>query len=115
MRYSIHHLQKRKRVHQKLEPYPHENKWIRILDKIILAVAFIGPMMNIPQIFKIFYLKNAEGISLISWSAYTFFDIPWILYGIVHKEKPIFYAYILWFVTNLIVVAGALIYGKYLY
>jgi uncharacterized protein with PQ loop repeat len=115
MRYSIHHLHKRKRIHQKLEKYPHENKWMRLLDKIILAVAFIGPLMNIPQIFKVYYLKNADGISLISWSAYTFFDIPWIIYGIAHKEKPIIVAYTLWFLTNALVVIGALMYSRVLY
>ncbi len=103
---DIHHLQRRKRSHQNTEQYPHPNKWIKILDDILMAVAIIGPLMNLPQIYKIYSEQIASGLSLISWSLYAICDIPWIIYGIVHKEKPIMIAYILWFLTNMTVVIG---------
>jgi len=112
---GIHHLYKRKRFHQlpgeKLQEYPHPDKWINRLDKLLLIIAAVGPIMNIPQAIHIFALKNASGVSLISFSSFAFFDIFWLIYGIVHKEKPIIIAYALWFITNLVVVAGIIMYG----
>ena len=111
MKDGFHHIHKRKRIHQKLEKYPHKNKWVARLDQLLVIVAIIGPLLDVPQIYKIYYLKNAAGVSVLSWSLYAFFDIPWIAYGFVHKEKPIIIAYSFWFVTNLIVIIGTLIYG----
>jgi uncharacterized protein with PQ loop repeat len=110
MKKELVHIEMRKRLHKGLDSYPHQNKWVRALDNFLIFVAIVGPLMNIPQIFKVFYFQEVSGISLISWSMYTFFDIPWIIYGIVHKEKPIVTAYILWFLTNLLVVIGTLLY-----
>ena len=107
---AIHHIHKRKRFHENLEAYPHPNKWIRFLDNLILFVAVVGPMANIPQIIKIFTLKSSAGVSALTFIIYAVFNIPWIIYGIVHKEKPIVIAYILWLITNLAVIAGTFIY-----
>mgnify|MGYP002826002931 CR=1 FL=1 len=108
---DIHHIHRRKRLHQKLEKYPHKNKWINFLDKLLLIVAIIGPLMTLPQIFKIYYLKSAAGVSILTWSLYSVFNVPWLIYGIVHREKPIIIAYSGWIITNLIVIIGTLLYG----
>jgi uncharacterized protein with PQ loop repeat len=108
---GIHHLHKRIRVHEQLQEFPHPNKWINRLDKLLLVIAAIGPIMNIPQAIQIFATKNASGLSLLSYASFTFFDIFWLTYGIVHKEKPIILAYTLWLVTNIVVVSGIIIYG----
>jgi len=67
--------------------------------------------MNIPQIYKIFSTQNATGVSLISFSMFAIMEIPWIIYGIIHKAKPIVITYTLWLITNLVIVAGILMYG----
>ena len=107
---AITHIHRRKRVHQRLEKYPHPDKWIKLLDKFLIVIAIVGPLMVLPQILKIFILKDASGVSALSWGLFALFDIPWIIYGFVHKEKPIAIAYLLYLATNLIVVLGALIY-----
>ena len=106
----IHHIHRRKRVHQRLEKYPHPNKWVKLLDRLLIIIAVVGPLMVLPQILKIFILRDATGVSALSWSLFALVDIPWIIYGLVHKEKPIVVAYILYLATNLVVVAGALVY-----
>jgi len=108
---GIHHIHKRKRIHDKKEAYPHPNKWINLLDKVLLIIAVIGPLMNLPQIAKIYLGRNAAGVSLLTFSFYAFFNTFWIAYGMVHKEKPIIIAHCLWFITNLIVVAGIILYS----
>ena len=108
---GIHHISKRKRVHKRFESYPHPKKGIRLFDKFLMIIAIVGPLMSLPQILKIFILKDASGISIISWSLYALFNIPWIIYGFVHKEKPIVVAYLLWFSTNVIIIIGAILYS----
>ena len=106
-----HHLHKRKRVHEKLEKFPHPHKGIKFLDEFLLLIAAISPLSTVPQIIKIYSTKNAIGVSKLTFSFFAFFDIPWIIYGVVHKEKPIIIAYSLWLVANLTIVAGTLIYA----
>ncbi len=107
---GLHHIHKRKRFHQKLQEYPNPKKSIRLLDKIMLIIAIVGPLFAIPQIFQIFWYKDAAGVSVLSYSFFTIFNILWIFYGVVHKEKPLIVTYILWFISNFIVVIGAAIY-----
>jgi hypothetical protein len=38
------------------------------------------------------------------------FDIVWIAYGIVHREKLIVFTYCLWVVMNGLVALGAIVY-----
>jgi len=37
----------------KEEPYPHPNKWKRLMDKLIYFAGVLGPIMTIPQLSKI--------------------------------------------------------------
>jgi len=110
--YGMHHFHKRKRIHLKKEEFPSKNKKVRFLDGLIYVVSVIGPLMTLPQIFKIWVLKNAEGVSFISWGTYTISAGIWLWYGIVHKDKPIIIANILWIIIHLMVVIGILVYGK---
>ena len=76
-----------------------------------IAIAIIGPLATLPQIFQIFIEKNVSGVSLVSWSMFMLIAIPWLIYGVVHKEKPIIIAYTINFIVNAFVVTGILIYS----
>ncbi len=109
--FSLRHIHKRKRKHQKEhEPYPSERKGIRFLDRLMFVIAIAGPFANLPQVLRVFMRHSAGDISSFSYFFFTLFNIPWICYGIVHKDKPITIAYILWFITNLSILIGSLIY-----
>jgi len=108
---GLHHFHKRKRVYEKLEPYPHPDKIKRFVDKTILFVGVAGPIMTLPQLFKIWVEKQASGISVVSFSAYLFVAAFWVFYGFLHKEKPIIITHSIWFFMHLSIVIGALIYG----
>lgn len=84
-----HHMNLRKRIHQKKEAYPHPTKLGRILDKIIYASAIIIPLLNAIQLYWIWTTKSADGLSLPAWIGFAFFSLMWMFYGIFHKEKPI--------------------------
>lgn len=104
------HVSKRKRANKKFEDYPHPENHKAIFDKIILILAAMWPLANLPQALQVHLTKDVSGLSLISWSAYVFFTIPWIIYGFLHKEKLIQFAYIANLILYLSVVIGILIY-----
>lgn len=109
-----HHQHSRKRI-QKLydnyEPYPHSNNFIRNYDKFIYFVGIGTPVITSSQVFKIWMTQNAQGVSLIAWSAYLFNSLCWLYYGIIHNERPIIYTNIVCSLINILVILGIVIYG----
>lgn len=108
---GLYHLHLRKRVSRDFEPYPSRKTAVRWLDHLVLCVGIIGPITAIPQILKIYLTQNAAGVSLLSWLLPAVFDLPWIMYGIVHRGRPIAVTYSLWFLANAAVAVGVLLYG----
>jgi len=109
--HGLHHFHIRKRIHHKFEKYPHPDKFKRIMDKLIYVVGVVGPIMTIPQLMKIWIDKNASGVSAISWGAYLITAIFWLVYAILHKEKPLILTYSLWIVLEALILIGTLLYG----
>ena len=108
---GLHHYHKRKRVHKNLEKFPHPNKWKRFMDKSIFVIGVAGPIMTLPQVFKIWVEKNAAGVSALSWGAFAVLAVFWVIYGFMHKEKPIIITYICWIVVEVLIVIGTILYG----
>jgi len=107
---AAHHHHVRKRIYKKLEPFPHPNRLKRFIDTLIILISPAGAILTIPQVLKIWGEKTAEGLSVITWVGYLIITVFWLLYGIVHREKPIIIAYLLLIVVNILVVTGILIY-----
>jgi uncharacterized protein with PQ loop repeat len=108
---SLIHIHRRKRAsNKKLEPYPHFVKWKRYIDILIYIVGFLGPIFTIPQIYKIWFMQSALGLSLITWLAYFVGSIIFLFYGVVHKAKPLIIIYTAGALANLVVVIGILIF-----
>ncbi len=106
----IQHIHKRKIKHKELQEYPHPNKLKRFFDSSIYIIGCLGPMFGSIQSYKIYSNKSASDISLIAFGFNSFANIWWIIYGILHKEKPIIMVNILWVIVNLSIVTGVLIY-----
>lgn len=86
-------------------------RYVRFLDRITFFAGVVGPFTVLPQVYEIFSTKNASGVSLISWIMMFVVTLPWIFYGMAHKEKSIIVSFILWEVVNLLVIAGILMYS----
>lgn len=78
-------------------------------DKMMLIVGIIGPFMTIPQAMDIWIGHKVDGVSLLSWSAYTVLAVIWLAYGLTHKEKPIIVANFLYILVNSIIVSGVIL------
>lgn len=109
--FGLHHWHRRKRVHQKLEQYPHPQAFKRTLDYAIYAVGIIGPIMTLDQVNQIWLHHNATGVSFITWGTYVITSSFWLLYGISHRERPIIFTYAIWIVLDSLVAIGVLLYS----
>lgn len=107
---ALHHLHRRTRA-QKLEPYPATTFGKYLLDMLVLCVGVVGPLMVIPQVWLIYSTHNAAGVSALSWFSWSALDIPWIIYGLVHRDRAITVTYTLWCIGNGLVAIGAVLYG----
>ena len=65
--------------------------------------------MTIPQIKTVWIDGITDGVSLWTRGGYIAFTCVWILYGIVHKEKPIIFTQTLWCIVYSLVVIGVII------
>lgn len=110
MQHQSHPLHVRKRTRLPVEPYPSKIFHIAIVDVTVYVVSIVSPILTIPQIINIYSVQDATGVSALTWGAYTLFSLPWILYGIVHREKVLIVNNTLWFIANASVFIGALIY-----
>lgn len=98
MSVALHHQRKHK-----------ENRFVIFTDKFIYFVSMLTPLMTIPQLIKIWVEKDISGVSIISWGAYLLLSFFWLIYGFVHKEKPIILTYILWILVESFIVIGIIL------
>lgn len=111
MQHGEYHIHQRKRIHAYHHKYPHPDPKIRFLDNVVMCFAIIMPLTSIPQIYKIWFLQNALGVSLLTWSLFFIMAIPMLIYGIVHKEKVLIVLNALWLIMYGFVITGTIIYG----
>lgn len=113
----IHHIHKRKRIHQKCfhkkkyEPYPHPDRLRYFVDHAVYAISILAPVVGSSQAIKIWREQTAAGVSGIMFGFNIFANIVLLTYGILHKDKPIIIMYILWLLVNISIVAGIILYG----
>ena len=100
-----HKLQRR----QGKKPTP-DTPYVRFLDKTTFVAGVIGPFTVLPQIWSIFSTHSATGVSLSTWLLIFIVTLPWVFYGVAHKDKSIIASFILWEVANAAVVVGVLMY-----
>lgn len=94
--------------HRKDKP---KKKVSHVLDTIIYPLAFISPVMTIPQLSEIWVNKNIAGVSLSTWGAYALVSAVWFTYGVSHREKPIIISSALLFVLDTAIVLGVILQG----
>ena len=108
---AVHHFHIRKRIHQKHEKYPHPNKLKRFFDKLIYVAVIAGPIMSLPQLFRIWFTKSAIGVSFASWSSFAVLSLIWMSYGFLHKQKPIIYTSMGSIIIQILIAVSVLVYS----
>jgi uncharacterized protein with PQ loop repeat len=83
----------------------------RIMDALVYAVSLLGPLFTLDQAAKIWVEHNAQGVSALTWGFYTVSACVWLAYGIVHRQKVIIFANVLWVVINSVIALGIVLYS----
>ncbi|MBC7459511.1 hypothetical protein H7200_02230 [Candidatus Saccharibacteria bacterium] len=82
----------------------HKKASHRLIDNLALLVGTLQPLMTLPQIFLILQSGDASGQSIVTWIAYDIASVVLLIYGVVHKLKPIVVTQILWLIVQSVVV-----------
>ena len=106
MKRGSHYLRKKVIQKKKID----DSSFKRAIDRIVLIIAFLAPLVELPQLIEIYVNKAAQNVSVLTWGFFVIFGIPWLIYGIIHKEKPIIILYSLWIIIDSIIVVGILLY-----
>lgn len=72
--------------------------------------AVIHPLTALPQVYDIYTSHNVAGISLWTWIGFVVIGFVFLAYGITHRLKPIVLTQVLWFIVDLTVITGILLY-----
>lgn len=84
---------------------------IAALDRVMMVAAFIHPLTAMPQVYAIYATQDATGVSLATWLGFMVLGLVFLSYAIVHKIKPMIVTQVLWYVVDLLIVIGVLLYG----
>ncbi len=102
---GFHHLHARKRLYKGLEPFPSRGFFKRILDYVMYGVAIVQPAALIPQALDVLHGHTA-GASPVTWGLLGGVGVLWLLYGIVHNEKPIIISNLFSVILDFLIVYG---------
>lgn len=95
------------REHPALLWHLSRKKKISFFDKVILVAAALYPLSTIPQVIVVFS-GNVGSISLLTWVGYMVFASMFLVYGLIHKVKPMIIGNSLWLTVDALVVIGVL-------
>ncbi|MCC7289296.1 hypothetical protein IT414_02830 [bacterium] len=84
----------------------------RAIDHMMVGVSFISPLTALPQVYEIFVNQRASGVSLVSWCLYLTLGVVSLLYGLVHKLRPIITTQLLWSIMDILIIVGIIMYGS---
>lgn len=101
---GLHHIRKR-RLEKPQGANNHET-----LDKFMYLVSVVAPFVTLPQLYLVWIKRDVSGLSVFSWIGYSFFNAIWVIYGLVHRDKPIVLCNIVWVIVQGFVVLGILLY-----
>ncbi len=107
MKAPWHHL----RTHKQSPKFLASPGMARFIDKMIFFVAIATPLMTIPQVWEIWVNKTVRGVSVATWIGYLLASVCWLMYGTLHRDKPIIYTQTLWIIFSAMVVAGLVAYS----
>jgi len=79
-------------------------------DYFMYGIAMATPLVLLPQVFKLFSDKNVVGLSIDTWFLLGCLNMFWIVYGLVHREPPIYIGNFLVGILNFIIVYGIILY-----
>jgi uncharacterized protein with PQ loop repeat len=82
-----------------------------LLRRVLGGMSIFTMLMTIPQVWTIWFGRQAAGVSLLSWSAYLVSAVLWFWFGLKKRDKNIYLPCIGWIALDSAVIVGIFTYG----
>lgn len=89
MNFGLHHIVDNYRTQDFIDYLKRTDWFKRFIDRFIYVIGIFSVSILVPQLYEILSTKSAEGVSLITWMGFFTSSTFWLIYGILHKVKPI--------------------------
>lgn len=86
-------------------------KDLSVIDRAMMFVSIINPLAAIPQALEIYLNKSAVNVSWVTWLCFTLVGVVLTFYSVAHSIKPMIINQILWFMVDIAILIGIIIYG----
>lgn len=83
----------------------------RAIDRAMMFVSVLNPLVAIPQAVIIYSNQDATNVSLATWLSFMLVGIILTFYAVAHRIKPMIINQILWFIVDIAIIIGIIIYG----
>jgi uncharacterized protein with PQ loop repeat len=80
-----------------------------LIDKLLPAMSIFTMVMTVPQVWSVWIEQKTEGVSLLSWGAYTIAACLWFMHGLQRRDRAIWLACVGWVILDGAVVVGLLV------
>jgi hypothetical protein len=84
-----------------------QSKKLTAFDNLVLLLSFVSPLSGIPQAVDI-WVGNGS-VSILTWTLFFLNGVISLIYGIIHKIKPIIVTNVIWSVIDLAIIVGMLV------
>ena len=81
------------------------------LERTLRILSIVTLLMTVPQVFTVWFGRNASGVSIISWASYLISACLWLIYGVQKKDKTIYVACVGWIIVDAAIVIGVIVHG----
>lgn len=82
-----------------------KSKTIKTVDGAAYIVGIGGNIAVVPQIIKA-WESDAPGLAITTWILFTLIGLVWLVYAIMHDQKPLIAAQVAGIICSLLVVSG---------
>ncbi len=79
------------------------------VDRMVLLLGVAYPMAMLPQLYNVWALHRTAGLSGITSVIGLVVSIIWMVYGLLHRQKPIWIANLIWIGVHSAMAAGLLL------
>lgn len=108
MNIGLHYLLRQAKSLEK-EEIENNEALKKFINKFIYFVGGFGVVVIIPQVIKIWINNEVEGVSLTTWGGFLIASFFWLIYGLIHKEKPIIYTNAVVCILDFLIILGIII------
>jgi len=78
------------------------------VDRVVMLLGVIYPLAMSPQLYNVWVLNRTAGLSGITSIVGLVVSVIWVIYGLLHRQRPIWVANLVWVCVHATMAAGIL-------